>query len=159
GTRLGVLQPGEAAGGDGPAEGVGSARDHAESGLVDLVVRDFGEAVTAVRRFASLAVWDDGPPGTEAPDIPPDPAVRPPVPARRTLAYDTRRLLRQLVDGGDFLELKARFARNVVTGMGRIGGRRVALVATAPMHSAGAMTPAACLKAAAFVRLCDTNDV
>jgi methylmalonyl-CoA decarboxylase subunit alpha len=45
----------------------------------------------------------------------------------------------------------------MVTGLGRIGGRPVGVMATAPIHSAGAMTPDACLKASSFVSLCDAH--
>src|SRR5947209_4169442 len=69
--------------------------------------------------------------------------------------YDTKELLLKVSDEGDFFELSAAFAKNIVTGFGRIAGRTVGFVANQPMVLAGVLDSDASRKAARFVRFCD----
>jgi propionyl-CoA carboxylase beta chain len=63
------------------------------------------------------------------------------------------------VDEGDFFELSASFARNIVIGFGRIAGRTVGFVANQPMVLAGVLDSDASRKAARFVRFCNAFDI
>ncbi len=69
--------------------------------------------------------------------------------------YDIRELILKVADEGDFFELQALFARNIVIGFGRIEGRTVGFVANQPMVLAGVLDSDASRKAARFVRFCD----
>jgi propionyl-CoA carboxylase beta chain len=69
--------------------------------------------------------------------------------------YDARQAILAIVDDGDFCEIGAAFAGNLLTGFGRIGGATVALVANQPMVMAGVIDGDAARKAARFVRFCD----
>jgi propionyl-CoA carboxylase beta chain len=69
--------------------------------------------------------------------------------------YDMKELITKVVDEGDFFELGATFARNIVTGFGRLEGRTVGVVANQPMVLAGVLDSDASRKAARFVRFCD----
>ena len=60
-----------------------------------------------------------------------------------------------IVDGGSFLELQPRFARNIVIGFGRVEGRPVGVVANQPISRAGTLDIESSEKAARFVRMCD----
>ena len=73
--------------------------------------------------------------------------------------YDMTELVRALLDEGDFFELSARWARNVVVGLGRVEGRTVGVVANQPLHLAGVLDSDASRKAARFVRFCDAFGV
>ncbi len=65
----------------------------------------------------------------------------------------------RVLDDGDFLEVQALFAPNVIIGFGRIDGRSVGIVANQPLHFAGCLDIDASEKAARFVRTCDAFNV
>src|SRR5215468_570425 len=81
------------------------------------------------------------------------------VPESRTRAYDMRRLIARIVDGGLLFELKPRFGRAIITALTRIGGRTVGLVANQPMYKAGACDADGCDKVISFLCLCDSFNV
>ena len=77
------------------------------------------------------------------------------VPDNANKPYDIKELVLKTVDEGDFFEIQASFAKNIVTGFGRIEGRTVGFVANQPMVLAGVLDSDASRKAARFVRFCD----
>jgi propionyl-CoA carboxylase beta chain len=77
------------------------------------------------------------------------------VPDNPNRPYDIKELILKVADEGDFFELKEAFAKNIVTGFGRIAGRTVGFVANQPMVLAGVLDIDASRKAARFVRFCD----
>jgi propionyl-CoA carboxylase beta chain len=77
------------------------------------------------------------------------------VPDNPNKPYDVKELILKVADEGDFFELQEAFARNIVTGFGRIAGRSVGFVANQPMVLAGVLDIDASRKAARFVRFCD----
>jgi propionyl-CoA carboxylase beta chain len=64
-------------------------------------------------------------------------------------------IIQHVLDGGEFLEIHAGFAQNIIVGFGRVDGMSVGVVANQPMHSAGTLDIDASEKAARFVRTCD----
>ena len=77
------------------------------------------------------------------------------VPASPDQPYDMLDVIRVVVDDGRFLEVHRHFARNIVVGLARLGGRPVGVVANQPAHLAGVLDIDASVKAARFVRFCD----
>jgi propionyl-CoA carboxylase beta chain len=77
------------------------------------------------------------------------------IPDNPNKPYDIKELILKVVDEGDFFELSAAYAKNIVTGFGRIAGRTVGFVANQPMVLAGVLDSDASRKAARFVRFCD----
>jgi acetyl-CoA carboxylase carboxyltransferase component len=77
------------------------------------------------------------------------------VPAEPATPYDMRAVVAELVDGGDFLELHAAWAPNVICVLARIDGDVVGVVGNQPLVLAGVLDGAAAQKAARFVRFCD----
>jgi propionyl-CoA carboxylase beta chain len=73
--------------------------------------------------------------------------------------YDMHQIIGHLIDDGEFLEVHALFAPNILVGFGRIEGRPVGIVANQPMHLAGCLDIDASEKAARFVRTCDAFNV
>jgi acetyl-CoA carboxylase carboxyltransferase component len=69
------------------------------------------------------------------------------------------KLIRSIVDGGDFLDIKPRFARNVITCLARIGGKSVGIVASQPMYLGGILDVDSADKAARFIQICDAFNV
>jgi acetyl-CoA carboxylase carboxyltransferase component len=85
----------------------------------------------------------------------PDEAIARVVPEKRTQTYDMRSLIELLVDHGELLELKPNFGASVVTGLARIDGWAVGIVASQPAFAVGSLTPDACSKATRLLCLCD----
>ena len=81
------------------------------------------------------------------------------VPSRTTRAYDMRTVIAELVDQGDFCEVKAGFAGEIIVGFARIDGYTVGLVANQPLVKAGCMTVESSLKQARFIRFCDCFNI
>jgi acetyl-CoA carboxylase carboxyltransferase component len=142
------------------ADELGGAAAHARySGVATLVVAD---AETAHDAVASLLAYlpanvDQAAPVWPTAD-PPDrltPEAGGLLPAISTGSYDVRDVMRAIVDDGDILELKARWAGNIVTAFATMGGRPVGLVGNQPVNMAGTLDIPASQKAARFVSFCD----
>jgi propionyl-CoA carboxylase beta chain len=81
------------------------------------------------------------------------------VPADPSKPYDMHQVIERVVDRGTFLEVHADFARNILTGFARLGGRVVGIVANQPAVLAGCLDIDASVKGARFVRFCDAFNV
>jgi propionyl-CoA carboxylase beta chain len=81
------------------------------------------------------------------------------IPDNPNKPYDIKELILKVVDEGDFFEISPTFAKNIVTGFGRIAGRSVGFVANQPMVLAGVLDSDASRKAARFVRFCDAFEI
>jgi propionyl-CoA carboxylase beta chain len=81
------------------------------------------------------------------------------IPDNPNKPYDMKELIQKVVDEGDFFEISETFAKNIVTGFGRIAGRTVGFVANQPMVLAGVLDSDASRKAARFVRFCDAFNI
>jgi propionyl-CoA carboxylase beta chain len=77
------------------------------------------------------------------------------VPDNPNKPYDMKELILKVVDEGDFFEIQAAYAKNIVIGFGRLEGRTVGIVAQQPMVLAGVLDADASRKGARFVRFCD----
>lgn len=77
------------------------------------------------------------------------------IPENPNMPYDMKELVTKFVDEGDFFDIQEDFAKNVITGFGRLEGRTVGVVANQPMVLAGVLDSDASRKAARFVRFCD----
>lgn len=73
--------------------------------------------------------------------------------------YDIRKIIREVLDDNYFFEVQAEYAKNIVVGFGRLGGKAVAVVANQPDHLAGALDINASVKGARFVRFCDAFNI
>ncbi|MFC6094827.1 acyl-CoA carboxylase subunit beta [Saccharothrix lopnurensis] len=138
-------------------EGLGGPEAHGrKSGVVHVAVDTEEEALDHTRELVSLlaaqGAVDTGSLGDGA-----DPRAFLPDNPRR--AYDVRPLVRGLLDRGPFVELQAKWAPNVVVGLGRLGGRTVGVVANNPLRKGGCLDSLSAEKASRFVRLCDSFGV
>lgn len=77
------------------------------------------------------------------------------VPESTRTPYDVIAVIENLVDHGEFVEVQAGFAKNIVIGFACVAGQSVGIVANQPLHDAGTLDVDASEKAARFVRLCD----
>ncbi|QPC87881.1 methylmalonyl-CoA carboxyltransferase [Mesorhizobium sp. NBSH29] len=81
------------------------------------------------------------------------------IPDNANKPYDIKELILKTCDEADFFEIQAAFAKNIVTGFGRVEGRTVGFVANQPMVLAGVLDSDASRKAARFVRFCDCFNI
>ncbi|MBS0560742.1 MAG: methylmalonyl-CoA carboxyltransferase [Proteobacteria bacterium] len=130
------------------------------SGAVDHATDTEEEAFAAARRFLSYLPNSvhELPPVTEATD---DPARRDEmlmhvIPRDRRKVYKVRPIVESVVDRGSFFEMGSQFGRSIVTGLARLEGRPVAVMASDPYHYGGAWTADACAKIVRFVDLAET---
>jgi propionyl-CoA carboxylase beta chain len=77
------------------------------------------------------------------------------VPAESNKPYDMKNVIRAVVDEGHLFEVHEHYAKNMVIGFARIGGRPIGVVANQPAYLAGVLDIDASIKAARFVRFCD----
>lgn len=73
--------------------------------------------------------------------------------------YDMRGLIQDVVDQGDFFEVAGEYAKNIVVGFARLGGKSIGVVGNQPNHLAGCLDINASIKAARFVRFCDAFNI
>jgi propionyl-CoA carboxylase beta chain len=85
--------------------------------------------------------------------------IREILPDVSTKPYDMRNIIEDVVDDGEFLEVHASYAANIVVGFARLGGQSVGIVGNQPAHLAGCLDIAASSKAARFVRFCDAFNI
>ena len=81
------------------------------------------------------------------------------IPDSANQPYDMHIVIEHVLDGGEFLEVHAGFAHNIIVGFGRADGHPVGVVANQPMHLAGCLDIDASEKAARFVRTCDAFSI
>lgn len=145
-------------------EDMGGWQVHAEvTGFADAVAESDEEALELIRTFLSYLPSHHN----QAPPDKPVPAgsgaqmagIAKLLPEKRTQVYDVRRIVRALVDEGSFFEIKARFGKVLTTGLARLGGRTVGILANNPLFRGGAMDTDACEKGASFLVLCDSFNI
>jgi acetyl-CoA/propionyl-CoA carboxylase carboxyl transferase subunit len=121
------------------------------SGLVHVVGASEGEAFAAVRRITALV----GRQGVLDVDAVADLDLGALLPDDARRAYDVHPVVDGLLDARSGVELHAKWAPNLVTTLGRFGGRTVGVLANNPLRLAGCLDAASAEKAARFVRMCD----
>jgi acetyl-CoA carboxylase carboxyltransferase component len=137
----------------------GSAVHNKVSGVADLEVGDDHECLATVRRYLSFfpSHNQESPPVGETSD-PVDRRVEELydiVPTAPRRAYDVRKVIHAVVDDGEFFPMKPDWAKNIVTGLARVGGQPVGILANQPMVLGGALDVNSADKAARFTWLCD----
>jgi acetyl-CoA carboxylase carboxyltransferase component len=153
-TGPGVVR--EVTGEDVDGVTLGGPRVHERNGVCQLVADSDADAAWLVRDLLAYLPRHAGAPSRLAPAAdPPSWLTDAAVPDEPRAVYDVRDVARALVDGGQLLELNARWARNVVTAYARIEGRAVGVIANQPKFLGGALNAEAACKAARFVSSCD----
>jgi propionyl-CoA carboxylase beta chain len=145
-------------------EELGGAMTHNEkSGVAHFAVEDDREAIALVRELLGYMPsnnLDEAPrKATDDPLDREDAALDTLVPASPNQPYDMHDLIRSIADDGEFLEVHEHYARNIVVGFARLGGRPVGVVANQPAQLAGTLDINASVKAARFVRFCDCFNI
>jgi propionyl-CoA carboxylase beta chain len=145
-------------------EDLGGAMTHnAKSGVAHFAAEDDADCITQVKRLLSFLPLNNLEDPPLAPVTDPfdrrDPALDTIVPELANRPYDMKDLVRKVVDHADFFEVHAHYAKNIVVGFARLGGRPVGIVGNQPNVLAGVLDINASVKAARFVRFCDCFNI
>jgi acetyl-CoA carboxylase carboxyltransferase component len=145
-------------------EELGGASTHAsKSGVAHLVAADEDELAQTTRALLSYVPQNnlEDPPRFDSEDDPQRavPELDDIVPDSPNKPYDMHGVVGPVLDDGDFLEIHAQYARNIICGFGRIGGQSVGIVANQPNVLAGVLDIKSSIKAARFVRFCDAFNI
>ncbi len=145
-------------------EQLGGALTHNQtSGVAHFAVPDDRACLRLIRELLGYLPGNnlDDPPRRETADPVDreDAALDRLVPESPHQPYDMLDLIHAVVDDGEFLEVHRLFARNLIVGFARLGGRPVGIVANQPAHLAGTLDIDASVKGARFVRFCDAFNI
>jgi acetyl-CoA carboxylase carboxyltransferase component len=145
-------------------EDLGGAKVHCRiSGVGDLEVSDDRECIEVVKRYLSYfpANCEERPPVRETsdPDDRMSERLLDVVPESARHPYDMYEVIREIVDDGEILDVKPKFAKTIITCLARFGGQPVGIVANQPKHLGGILENDSADKAARFINLCDAFNV
>ncbi len=143
-------------------EDMGGARMHCSvSGLGDVLVADEDEALRVLTRYLTYMPRSWREPAPAAAPRPPA-AGRPIdeiVPAEQNRAFDMYRVIDRLVDEGSFFEVKRLFASELITGLARLDGRVIGVLANQPRAKGGVLFSDSADKGAKFIWLCNAFNI
>ena len=144
-------------------EDMGGAKMHTSvSGCADALVSSEDEAIDFAKRYFAYMPANAAQLPQRAPTSSPAETARlieQIVLEDEAKPFDMNGVIEALVDQASFLEIKARYAREVITGFARIDGRAIGIVANQPMHLGGVLFVDSADKAARFVWLCDAFNI
>ncbi len=144
-------------------EDMGGARMHCEvSGCGDVLVQSDEEAIDFARRY--LQYFPDNCGSRPAMYEPVEPAKDPSelsrvIPSDQNVSFDMLELIERVVDADSLMELKALFAKELITGLARIGGRIVGIVANQPKVKGGVLFVDSADKGTRFISMCDAFNI
>ena len=140
---------------------LGGAKVHSRSGVVDNIAKDELDAIAQMKRFLgylptnvlSLPPCEENP--TDDPERRADELLEI-IPRDRRKVYAMRKIVKAIFDRGSFFEMTKGYGRSQITGLARLSGRPVGLIANDPYFYAGSMGAEGALKVRRFVEFCDT---
>lgn len=141
----------------------GAETHHAKSGVSHATCRDEYETLSFVRRLLSYMPQNNL---EAAPEVPcSDPVTRADVELNKIIPdnpnqpYSMHEVIKRVCDENSFLEIQQAYAKNIIVGFARIGGKAIGIVANNPMALAGVLDINASTKAGRFVRTCDAFNI
>jgi acetyl-CoA carboxylase carboxyltransferase component len=146
------------------SEELGGAMVHNQkSGVAHFAAEDEEDCIYQIRKLLSYLPQNN----MEDPPLVPsddpvdrrDEALNSLVPENPNKPYDMKDVIRRVMDDGDFFEVQAHWAQNIIVGFARLGGLSVGIVAQQPMVLAGVLDIDSSTKAARFVRFCDCFNI
>jgi methylmalonyl-CoA decarboxylase subunit alpha len=143
-------------------EDLGGARVHSEiTGNAHFFALSEEECFDQIKKLITFIPWNNSQkarafePGEPKPEY----NINKIVPENPTLPYDVKDVIRAIVDNSDFFEIMELYAKNIVIGFGRMGGRTTGFVANQPLEMAGVLDVDSSDKAARFIRYCDAFNI
>lgn len=144
-------------------EELGGARMHCSvSGCGDVLVKTEQEAIAYAKDYLAMMPtnWRQQPPVRDS--APPKrdlPSLEEIIPVDENKIFDMFKVIDHIVDEGSLVEIKKRFAKEIITVLARIDGRVVGIVANQPRHKGGVLFVDSADKAARFIWLCDAFNI
>jgi acetyl-CoA carboxylase carboxyltransferase component len=143
-------------------EEMGGAKMHTGvSGVGHFLVESDEEGIELARRYLSYfpTNWREEPPTAPPAEPASETPIRELVPEDENKPFDMYELLESLLDAGSFLEVQERWAKEVITGYGRLDGRAIGIVANQPKQRGGVLFVDSSDKAARFIWTCNAFNV
>ncbi|MFG6114978.1 acyl-CoA carboxylase subunit beta [Halobacillus sp. MO56] len=144
-------------------EEMGGAKMHCSvSGCGDVLAKSEEEAIAYAREYMSYfpANYTVAPKVAEAREpAESDKSIHDLIPENQNAPFDMYQFIDRLIDEDSFCEIKKLFAPELVTGLGRIDGRTVGIIANQPRAKGGVLFPDSADKAAKFIQLCDAFNI
>lgn len=141
----------------------GAETHHAKSGVAHATCADEYETLNMVKKILSYVPQNncEQPPSTECSDPVnrADEELNGLIPDNPNQPYSMTEVIKRVFDHASFLEIQPHYAKNIMIGFARLGGKSVGIVANNPMALAGVLDINASVKAARFVRFCDSFNI
>jgi acetyl-CoA carboxylase carboxyltransferase component len=149
---------------DTSMEMLGGAKVHTSiSGLADFRVQSELECLHAIKKLLSYFPVNhrENAPWKETGDVPDrmDSSIVEVLSSDPDQSYDMHQIVNKIVDNGDFLEVKEEFAPEIITGLARLDGYPVGIIANQPLVNFGMLTAKSAAKQAKFIGLCDSFNI
>jgi methylmalonyl-CoA carboxyltransferase 12S subunit len=145
------------------AEQLGGPDTHmAHSGVTHFIAEDDKHAILIAKKLLTFLPSNntEDPPELENDgNVEPNPHLNDIIPEDSKKPYDVREVIANIVDGGDFLEVQAGYAANVVVGFARMIGRTIGIIANQPMVLSGVLDINASDKTASLIRFCNAFNI
>lgn len=145
------------------SEDLGGAMTHAsKSGVTHFACASELDALRSIRRLLSYLPQNCEEQVPSLPYSPQDekrPRLNTLLPENPNMPYDMRDVINEVIDPDSFLEVHKDYAENIVVGFARLAGRSIGIVANQPAFLAGVLDIKSSLKAARFVRFCDSFNI
>ncbi len=146
------------------AEELGGAKTHnTVSGVAHFMSADDASCLQEIKKLLSFLPSNnlETPPRVDSEDEADriEEALNSIVPVNPSKPYDMKKIIVLIADQRDFLEVHARYAKNIVTGFIRLNGQSVGVIANQPMIKAGCLDINSSDKAARFIRTCDAFNI
>lgn len=143
-------------------EDLGGARVHSEvTGNAHFYAQSEDECFEQIKKLITFIPWNNSRKAKSFEPAEPktEYEITKIVPEDPTLPYDVKDVIKAIVDDSDFLEIMELYAKNIVIGFGRMGGRTAGFVANQPYEMAGVLDVDSSDKAARFIRYCDAFNI
>jgi acetyl-CoA carboxylase carboxyltransferase component len=143
-------------------EDLGGARVHSEiTGNAHFFAHSEDECFEQIKKLVTFIPWHNGKKARpfEAAEPKKEYNINKIIPEDPTHPYDIKDVIRSIVDNSDFFEIMEMYAKNIVIGFGRMGGKTTGFVANQPLEMAGVLDVDSSDKAARFIRYCDAFNI
>jgi acetyl-CoA carboxylase carboxyltransferase component len=146
------------------AENLGGARAHnTKSGVAHFMAATEDECFQQIRKLLSYLPSNNlqEAPKNECTDAigRMETALQAIIPPEPNRPYDVKDVLKSVLDQGEFMEVQAKYAQNIVVGYGQLNGQTVGIIANQPKFLAGCLDINASDKAGRFIRFCDAFNI
>ncbi|WP_373896118.1 acyl-CoA carboxylase subunit beta [Virgibacillus natechei] len=144
-------------------EEMGGAKMHASvSGVGDVLVKSEEEAIAYARNYLSYFPANFREKAGEAEPKAAkmfEKSITDLIPENQNAAFNMHDLIKRIIDEDSFCEIKKKFAPELITGLARINGKSVGIIANQPRMKGGVLFPDSADKAAKFIQLCDAFNI